>query len=64
DDSDFAGTYNAQLGTGWVHSASGVNYLVDADGDKWENGPDGPGFYVRHANGNVEKLQPGLDDSD
>jgi glucan-binding YG repeat protein len=64
DDRDFAGTYNAQLGTGWVHSESGRNYLRDPDTQKWENGPDGPGYYVHHDNGNQEKLQPGWVDPD
>jgi hypothetical protein len=64
DDSDFAGTYNAQLGTGWVHSESGQNYLRDPDTQKWEDGPDGPGYYIHHDNGNLEKLQPGWVDSD
>jgi hypothetical protein len=59
DDSDFAGSYNAQLGTGYVHSNSCTNYVVDPDTDKWENGPDGPGYYIDVGNNNVEKLQPG-----
>lgn len=64
DDSDFAGTYNAQIGVGYVHSASGHNYLRDPDTQKWENGPDGPGYYIHHDNGNWEKLQPGWVDPD
>ena len=57
---DLAGTYNAQLGTGWVHDSAGNNYNVDVVDDYHETGPDGPGYYKVVGN-NVIKLQPGLD---
>jgi len=60
-DADLAGTYNAQLGTGYVHSASGTNYLVDPASDYRDTGPDGPGYY-RQAGNTVEKLLPGRAD--
>ncbi len=56
---DLAGTYNAQLGTGWVHDAAGNNYNVDVTSDYHETGPDGPGYYKVNGN-DVTKLQPGL----
>jgi hypothetical protein len=57
-DNDLAGTYNAQLGTGWVHDpGTGQNYNVDVTNDWNENGPDGPGFYKP----NGTKLVPGMD---
>ncbi|MBV9044818.1 MAG: hypothetical protein JO294_06815, partial [Alphaproteobacteria bacterium] len=59
DDSDLAGTYNAQLGTGWVHDSLGRNYNVDVTADYNDNGPDGPGYYAS-VGGTQEKLQPGL----
>ncbi len=62
DDEDvtMAGTYNAQLGTGWVHDPNtGQNYSVDAVKDYSENGPDGPGFYKRNGN-DIIKLENGL----
>lgn len=56
-DTDMAGTYNAQLGTGWVHDAgTGQNYNVDVTTDWNENGPDGPGYYKP----NGTKLVPGM----
>lgn len=59
-DGDMAGTYNAQLGTGWVHDpATGQNYNVDVTSDWRENGPAGPGYYKQNGN-DVTKLQPGL----
>lgn len=58
DDSDLAGTYNVQLGTGYVHSDTGQNYLVDPSTDYHDTGPDGPGYY-RQVGNNVEKLVPG-----
>jgi hypothetical protein len=58
NDSDLAGTYNVQLGTGYAHSASGTNYLVDVASDYRETGPDGPGYY-RQAGNALEKLEPG-----
>jgi len=60
-DSDLAGTYNAQLGTGYVHSASGTNYLVDVTSDYHATGPDGPGYY-RQVGNSLEKLEPGRSD--
>ncbi len=61
NDSDLAGTYNAQLGTGYVHSASGTNYLVDVTTDYHATGPDGPGYY-RQVGNSLEKLEPGRSD--
>lgn len=61
DDSDLAGTYNAQLGTGYVHSASGTNYLVDVTTDYHATGPDGPGYYRQVGNA-LEKLEAGRSD--
>lgn len=58
DDSDLAGTYNVQLGTGWVHSETGENYLVDPASDYHDTGPDGPGYYRQNGNF-LEKLTPG-----
>jgi hypothetical protein len=58
NDSDFAGSYNQQLGTGYVHSETCDNYIADPDKDKWENGPDGPGYYKKVGN-NAIKLLPG-----
>lgn len=56
-DSDLAGTYNAQLGTGWVHDpGTGQNYNVDVTTDWNETGPDGPGYYKP----NGTKLVPGM----
>ncbi len=60
DDSDLAGTYNTQLGTGWVHDSVGRNYNVDVTSDYDDNGPDGPGYYAS-VGGTREKLQPGLE---
>ena len=57
---DLAGTYNAQLGTGWVHDAAGNNYNVDVAADYHETGPDGPGYYKINGN-DVIKLEPGLE---
>jgi hypothetical protein len=61
DDSDLAGTYNAQLGTGYVHSASGANYLVDVTSDYRATGPEGPGYY-RQVGNSLEKLEAGRSD--
>jgi hypothetical protein len=56
-DGDLAGTYNAQLGVGWVHnSQTGRNYRVDVTTDYHDTGPDGPGYY----DGNGNKLDPGF----
>src|SRR5262249_3929256 len=57
-DSDLAGTYNVQLGTGYVHSATGQNFLVDPATDYHSTGPDGPGYY-RQVGNTLEKLTPG-----
>jgi len=61
NDADLAGTYNMQLGTGYVHSASGTNYLVNPSTDYRDTGPDGPGYY-RQAGNTMEKLLPGRSD--
>ena len=60
DGDDMAGTYNAQLGTGWVHDAAGANYNVDVAADYHETGPDGPGYYKVNGN-DATKLEPGLE---
>lgn len=60
DDSDLAGTYNAQLGTGWAHDSLGRNYNVDVTSDWNDNGPDGPGYYAS-VGGTQEKLQGGIE---
>ncbi len=58
DDSDLAGTYNAQLGTGWVHNPNtGQNYNVSVTDDWVENGPEGSGYYGPDGT----KLDPGMD---
>lgn len=59
DGDNLAGTYNAQLGTGWVHDGAGNNYNVDVTSDYHETGPDGPGYYKQNGN-DLIKLQPGL----
>jgi hypothetical protein len=59
DGDDLAGTYNAQLGTGWVHDDAGNNYNVDVTSDFHETGPDGPGYYKRNGN-DLIKLHGGL----
>lgn len=52
--------YNKELGVQWAHTALGTNILMDAT-TAYENGPDGPGWYVQ--NGNFkEKLQLGRSD--
>ena len=58
DDGDLAGTYNVQLGTGYVHDDTGRNYLVDPATDYNPTGPDGPGYYRQNGNF-MEKLTPG-----
>jgi len=58
DDGDLAGTYNVQLGTGYVHSETGQNFLVDPSTDYHATGPDGPGYY-RQVGNSYEKLTPG-----
>jgi hypothetical protein len=60
DGDDMAGTYNAQLGTGWVHDSAGNNYNVDVAADYHETGPDGPGYYKINGN-DIIKLEPGLE---
>ncbi|MEI9927974.1 MAG: hypothetical protein WDN44_10190 [Sphingomonas sp.] len=59
-DADMAGTYNAQLGTGWVHDDAGNNYNVDVTNDWHSDGPAGEGFYKRNGN-DLIKLTPGLE---
>lgn len=59
DDSDLAGSFNAQLGTGWVHDSKGRNYNVDVVGAYNDDGPDGPGYYAT-IDGSREILHPGL----
>ncbi|MBU6297789.1 MAG: hypothetical protein KGJ79_05885 [Alphaproteobacteria bacterium] len=61
DDVTMAGTYNAQLGTGWVHDDAGNNYNVDVVSDYSEDGPEGPGYYKHNGNDWI-KLQNGLSD--
>jgi len=58
DDGDLAGTYNVQLGTGYVHSDSGQNFIVDPSTDYHQTGPDGPGYYVMVGN-SLQKAEPG-----
>jgi hypothetical protein len=41
-----------------LHSASCQNCVVDPDTDKWENGPNGSGYYIKVGN-SVEKRLPG-----
>ncbi len=59
DDVTMAGTYNAQLGTGWVHDAAGNNYNVDVTNDYSPNGPDGAGYYKHNGNDWI-KLENGM----
>jgi hypothetical protein len=58
DDGDLAGTYNVQLGRGYVHSESGQNFIVDPATDYHQTGPDGPGYYVMVGN-SLQKAEPG-----
>jgi hypothetical protein len=58
DDNDLAGTYNAQLGTGWAHNPNtGQNYNVSVTDDWVENGPSGSGYYASDGT----RLDPGMD---
>jgi hypothetical protein len=50
--------YNMQLGTQWAHSSTGTNYLLDYASQWNDNGPDGPGYYIKSGN-SYEKLTPG-----
>lgn len=51
--------YNAQLGTQWAHSPStGRRFLLDHARDWNDNGPQGPGYYVKSGN-SYEKLENG-----
>jgi hypothetical protein len=59
-DSNLAGTYNAQLGTGWVHDDEGNIFNVDTSSDYHATGPDGPGYYAQSGN-SWKKLEPGLE---
>ena len=61
DDVTMAGTYNAILGSGWVHDDLGNRYQVDVNRDFIENGPSGPGYYSHNGN-DWTKLRPGLGD--
>jgi hypothetical protein len=58
DEGDLAGTYNVQLGTGYVHSDTGQNFIVDPATDYHQTGPDGPGYYVMVGN-SLQKAEPG-----
>ena len=58
DESDYAGAYNDVLHTGYVHSSSGENFLIDVRKDIWATGPGGPGTY-HQVRGVLEKLEPG-----
>jgi PDZ domain-containing protein len=58
DEGDFAGAYNDVMHTGYVHSASGENFLIDPRRDVWVTGPNGAGTY-RQVSGMLEKLEPG-----
>jgi hypothetical protein len=58
DESDFAGGYNEDMHTGYVHAQDGGNFLIDPRKDIWATGPNGPGTY-RQVSGTLEKLEPG-----
>jgi hypothetical protein len=58
DEDDRLKDYNMQLGTQWAHDGVGRNYLLDYASQWNDNGPDGPGYYVKNGN-DVEKLTPG-----
>lgn len=58
DETDFAGAYNAQIHTGYVHGADQDNFLIDPRKDVWATGPNGAGTY-RQVGGQLEKLDPG-----
>jgi hypothetical protein len=58
DDGDLAGAYNETLHVGYVHSATGENFMIDPRRDIWATGPNGPGTY-RQVSGQLEKLEPG-----
>ncbi len=58
DESDFAGGYNEDMHTGYVHAPGGENFLIDMRKDIWATGPNGPGTY-RQVSGLMEKLEPG-----
>jgi PDZ domain-containing protein len=58
DETDFAGAYNAEMHTGYVHAANADNFLIDPRRDIWATGPNGPGTY-RQVGGTLEKLEPG-----
>lgn len=58
DETDFAGAYNAEMHTGYVHAANADNFLIDPRKDIWATGPNGPGTY-RQVGGTLEKLEPG-----
>ncbi|MEI6669591.1 MAG: hypothetical protein WCP29_15695 [Acidobacteriota bacterium] len=50
--------YNVQLGSQWAHSATGQHYPLDYATQWNDNGPDGPGYYIKSGN-SYEKLTPG-----
>jgi hypothetical protein len=59
---DDSSTYNAQLGTEYVHSPStGENFLVDPNTSYNETGPQGPGYY-QGVGTDYEKLELGRAD--
>ena len=58
DETDFAGAYNAEMHTGYVHGPNADNFLIDPRKDIWVTGPNGPGTY-RQVGGVLEKLEPG-----
>jgi hypothetical protein len=58
DETDFAGAYNAEMHTGYVHGPNADNFLIDPRKDIWATGPNGPGTY-RQVGGTLEKLEPG-----
>ena len=58
-ESDALKDYNVQLGTQWAHSSTGRSYLLDRATQWNDNGPDGPGYYIKSGN-SYEKLTPGL----
>ena len=59
DDRDLAGSFNAELGTGWLHDSAGGNYNVDVEGGYTDSGPDGAGYYAMIDNSRT-RMQPGL----
>jgi|SRR5579871_1351086 len=58
DEADFAGAYNAQMHTGYVHNEHAENFLINTRKDIWATGPAGPGTY-HQVSGQLEKLEYG-----